>query len=131
MPLFLGCWCWSLFNDKTPFPGTKAILTHCLQAGLFFFFFLKPWRNVTLICLMFFVFCCCSVAKLCPILWNSTNCSTPGFLVFYHLLEFTKTHVHWVRMQSLSWQDINIKLCWKPCFSGAVPQRHLESWLSG
>ena len=38
------------------------------------------------------------------------DCNTPGFLVFYHLPEFAKTYVHWVRMQSLPAQDINIKL---------------------
>ena len=27
-----------------------------------------------------FTFCCCSVAKLCPILCDPKDCSTPGFL---------------------------------------------------
>ena len=42
--------------------------------------------------------CCwwCSVANLCPPLCNPMDCSTPGFSVFYHLLELAKTHVHWV-----------------------------------
>ena len=39
---------------------------------------------------------CCSVAKLCPTLCNPKDCSTPGFPVLYHLLEFAQTHVHWV-----------------------------------
>ena len=51
MSPFLGCQCWYPFNDKTPFPAVKAILTHCVHAGLFFF--LKPWRNESLICLFF------------------------------------------------------------------------------
>ena len=29
-------------------------------------------------------------------LWDPTNCSTPGFPVLHHLLEFVQTHVHWV-----------------------------------
>ena len=52
MPPFLGCQCLYSFDDKTPFPGAKATLTHYVLADLFF---LKPWRNVSLTCLVFFV----------------------------------------------------------------------------
>ena len=40
--------------------------------------------------------CCCSVAQLCLILCDLMDCSTPGFLVLYYLLEFAQTHVYWV-----------------------------------
>ena len=40
--------------------------------------------------------CCCSVAKLCPILCNLMDCSTPGFPVLHYLQEFAQTHIHWV-----------------------------------
>ena len=40
--------------------------------------------------------CYCSVAQLCPTLYDPRNCSTPGFPVPHHLLEFAQTHVHWV-----------------------------------
>ena len=52
MSLFLRHQCWSCFDDKTPFPGANAVLTHHVLAGLFFFFFFKakPRRNVTLKC---------------------------------------------------------------------------------
>ena len=40
--------------------------------------------------------CCCSVTKLCPALCDPMDCSTPGFVVLHHLLEFAQTHVHWV-----------------------------------
>jgi len=40
--------------------------------------------------------CCCSVAQLCPTLWDPKDCSTPGFPVLHHLPEFAQTHVHWV-----------------------------------
>ena len=40
--------------------------------------------------------CCCSVAQWCPTLCDPMNCSTPGFLVLHHLLDFAQTHVHWV-----------------------------------
>ena len=38
----------------------------------------------------------CLVGKSCPTLCDSMNCSTPGFAVLHHLLEFAQTHVHWV-----------------------------------
>ena len=41
-------------------------------------------------------FLCCTVAKLCLTLWDSMDCSTPGFPVLHHLLEFAQTRVHWV-----------------------------------
>ena len=40
--------------------------------------------------------CCCSVAKLCLTLCDPMDCSTPGFPVPYHLLEFAQTYIHWV-----------------------------------
>ena len=40
--------------------------------------------------------CCCWVAKSCPNLCNSMDCSTPGSLVFHYLLKFAQTWVHWV-----------------------------------
>ena len=40
--------------------------------------------------------CCCSVAKLCLILREHTDCSRPGIPVPHHLLEFAQVHVHWV-----------------------------------
>ena len=38
--------------------------------------------------------CCCSVAKSRPTLCDPVDCSTPGFPVLHHLLEFAQTHVH-------------------------------------
>jgi len=40
--------------------------------------------------------CCCSVAKSCPTPRHPMDCSTPGFLVPHHLLEFVQFHVHWI-----------------------------------
>ena len=37
-----------------------------------------------------------SVTQLCLTLCNLMDCSTPGLPVHNQLLEFTKTHVHWV-----------------------------------
>ena len=36
MPPFLGHKRWYPFDNKTPFPGVKAILTCCVCADLFF-----------------------------------------------------------------------------------------------
>ena len=36
------------------------------------------------------------VAQSCPILWYPMDCSTPGFPVLHHLLEFAQTDVHWI-----------------------------------
>ena len=38
-----------------------------------------------------------SVAQSCPTLCNPMNHSTPDLPVHHQLLEFTQTHVHWVR----------------------------------
>ena len=35
-----------------------------------------------------------SVAKSCPTLRDTMNCSTPGLPVHHQLPEFTQTHVH-------------------------------------
>ena len=39
---------------------------------------------------------CCSVAQLCPTLYDSMGCGTPGFPVLHNLLEFAETHVPWI-----------------------------------
>ena len=38
-----------------------------------------------------------SVAQSCLTLWDSMDCSMPGFLVLYYLLDFSQTHVYWLR----------------------------------
>ena len=45
---------------------------------------------------IFMYFSCCSVAKSCLTLCDPMDCSTPGFPVLHHLLEFAQTHVHGV-----------------------------------
>ena len=42
------------------------------------------------------ILCCWSVAKSCLNLCDPMDSSTPGFPVLHYLLEFVKTHVHWV-----------------------------------
>ena len=36
------------------------------------------------------IYCCCSVSMLCLTLSNPMDCSTPGFPVLHHLLEFAQ-----------------------------------------
>ena len=38
--------------------------------------------------------CCCSVVKSHLTVFNSMDCSTPGFPVLHHLLELAQAHVH-------------------------------------
>ena len=45
---------------------------------------------------IYVMFCCCSVAKSCPTLCDSMDCSTPGSSVLQYLPESVQTHVHWV-----------------------------------
>ena len=40
------------------------------------------------------IHCHCSVTKLCLILCDPMDCSTPGFSVLHYILEFAQTHVH-------------------------------------
>ena len=40
--------------------------------------------------------CCCSVAKSCATICDPRDCSTSGFPVPHHLLEFAQVHVYWI-----------------------------------
>ena len=76
----------------------------------------------------FQVACCCSVAKSCPALCNSMDCSMPGSPVLHCLLEFTHIHVHWVGgiIQSSHSSDSPFSLCLQSFpASGSFPM----SWL--
>ena len=63
----------------------------------------KSWHSFHLILLgcsfldlSHLLYCCCSVAQLCPTLCDPMDCSTPGFPVLHYLPRFAHTHVHWV-----------------------------------
>ena len=45
--------------------------------------------------LVFNMYYCCSVAKLCPTLFDPKDCSTPGLPVTRCLPEFAQLHIHW------------------------------------
>ena len=76
-----------------PWGGTRTLPQGC---AFFFFFLTDPplflYSLHSLICCWWWF----SVANLCPTLCNPIDCNTPGFSVFYHLLELAQTHVHWV-----------------------------------
>ena len=42
------------------------------------------------------IHCCCLLVKLCPTLWDPTDCSMPGSSVLNHFPKFAQTHVHWI-----------------------------------
>ena len=42
------------------------------------------------------VWCCCSVTKSYPTLYNPVDCSTPGSSVLDSPLEFAPIHIYWV-----------------------------------
>ena len=44
--------------------------------------------------LLFFGFCCCSIAQSCPTLCDPMDCSTPGSPVLHYLPKLAQTHVH-------------------------------------
>lgn len=56
MSLFLDTDTGNFFENKTPLPGVKVkwLTVYMLDCSFIFFFFLKPWRNVTVTCLLFF-----------------------------------------------------------------------------
>ena len=44
----------------------------------------------------FFLFRLSSVTQSCPTVWDSKDCTTPGFPVHHQLPEMAQTHVHWL-----------------------------------
>ena len=59
-----------------------------LYASVIYYFLLLSGLQVCIIS---------SVAQSCLTLCHPIDCSMPGFPVHHQLLEFTQTHVHWVR----------------------------------
>ena len=49
-------------------------------------------KNITKI----YIYCCCSVTKLCLAFCDPMDCSKSGFAVLNYLLELAQIHVHWV-----------------------------------
>ena len=94
-------WYFSLFLR---FILWRFLFLFCVLFILFFKFILY-WSIVELQCCVHYcctekwlsyTHFCCSVGKLCPTLFDPMDCQKPGFPVLHHLLEFAKTHVHWV-----------------------------------
>ena len=72
----------------------------CLQrTGWPFIEFIGSLQRSSITSLQLFVLsslCCWSFAKLCLMLCDPMDCSTPFFPVLHQLLELVQTHVHWV-----------------------------------
>ena len=62
------------------------------RVGLHYFLFLGTYAPIQFTTNYFQ--CCCLVARLCPTLCDPMDCSTTGFPVFHHPLEFAQIHVH-------------------------------------
>ena len=45
---------------------------------------------------LYIAWCSCSVTQLCPTLWDSMDCSTPGLPVHHQHPARAQTHVNWV-----------------------------------
>ena len=73
-----------------------VVIFHCVYIPYLLCSFLCQWRFRLLQITPYLCCCWSSVAKLYPLLCDPMNCSTPGFPVLYHLLEFAQTHVHWI-----------------------------------
>ena len=70
---------------------------------------------------------CCSVTQSCLTLWNTMDCSIPGFPVLPCLPEFDQTHVHWVNDAIQPSPSVTPFYSCSQCFtaSGSFP----VSWL--
>ena len=77
MSPFLGHQCSRSFHDKTPFPGAKAILTHCVMWWWVFFFcvlfFSETLKEGVLICLMLLVLTRHKTVLKTKLLWSSSS----------------------------------------------------------
>ena len=51
----------------------------------------RTWLNTNIFLSIYSVGCPCLVTQSCPTLCNPMDCSTPGFPVLHHLLEFAQT----------------------------------------
>ena len=72
-------------------------------------------------------YCCCSATQLCPTLCDCMDCSTPGFRVPHHLLQFARScSLHWWCCPAILSSDTFFSFC--PQFfpiSGTFPMSHL------
>ena len=70
---------------------------------------------------------CCSVARSRLTFCDPMDCSTPGFSVPHHLLEFAQVHVHWISDAIQPSLSVSIfSLCLQPFpASGSFPVSQL------
>ena len=80
---------WVPFSSILPSPVMSTTLNFIVNISMHSIYVLLLFNRTTM-------FCCCSVAKLCPTPCNPRDCSMPGFPVLYSLPEFAQIHVHWV-----------------------------------
>ena len=96
-------WKHVLRNQKNPGYSVRS-QNHSLSMKMKLIYILKSWgfkwiiKLIEILCFKEHIsICCCSRAKLCPILCDPINCSTWGFSVLNYLPVYAQTHAHWVR----------------------------------
>ena len=113
----------------------RKLLCKTLNLYILIFFILvghSVWHSLLLVNPFGCIDSCCSVAKLCLILCDLTDCSTPGFPVLHYPLEFDQIHVHWVGdaiqpSDLLQWQKLKEPLTQRfrgRCRDGATFRYH-------
>ena len=85
----------------------------------------KFYINIELIMIKWL--CSCTVTQSYLILCNPMNCRTPGFPILPCLLEFPKTHDHWVSDAIQSWHPL---LSCSPFVLSHSQHQDLFQWVS-
>ena len=93
LAIYLTSLCISFLICKTE---TLRYQVHRTGARLQWFDTYKTHTKMVGICIISISVQFSSVAHLCPTLWDTMDCSTPGLSVHHQLPEFTQIHVHWV-----------------------------------
>ena len=98
--LFMAEWYAVHWRDCISFmcPSLWVVFTFwALWIALLWTYMYKDFfEHLFSILLGIYLCCCCSVAKSCPTLCDSMNCSTADFSVLQYLQEVAQTHVHGV-----------------------------------
>ena len=81
--------CHALLQGDFPDPGIEHVFPECPALAGRFFTTEPPGKY-------YIIGSCCSVAKLCPTLCDSVDCSMTGYFVLHCLIEFAQIYVHWV-----------------------------------
>ena len=88
-PAHLSCWLLHLNNCSSVVKSLPAMQNMQVQSLDQEDPPRRKWQPTPVFLLQF-----SSVTQLCPVLYNSMDCSMPGFPVHHQLLELTQTYIH-------------------------------------